>query len=824
MYLEIEKLIERLNYITELRLNRAVEGMSDAFRQVYTVLPLLLHFNHTALPGYREDAPHGICQYQPSSLSLLASFNFDFMSLAVLTEQRDILGLYSMGSTSSLGQSPSSDLDIWVCIDQQLSKTRRQFLREKCHLIELWAESYGIDLFFFIVDENRFKDCLFDDLDDENCGSAQHILLLEEFYRTATKLAGKHLLWYVVPVDMDSSDNNYEQQVALMCQRGMITREEWVDFGPLTTLSSAEYFGASLWQIYKSIDSPYKSVLKAILIESYTYYYPKTKLLASQIKAHFQRMDSNLYYFDNFEVLLEHVTDYLEEIGDESRLDLARRCFYIKTQEKLSQSIQIPSWKRQCLMLLVNKWQWSKEMIVQIDQRLDWKISEVSKEHDILLNTIMISYRNLLDFGRRNNLDSLVSPRDAAILTRKLYATYEVLPDKVNLLNTHIANDLAEAYLTFIYVDEFKVNRNGWYVYNRQPTFNSIIGNQPLEYHRCLVKLVAWSYFNGLFVPHTEIFLKNDNRCTLEKLQHLVADITDYFPIHMLPATEDALYNPCEIRKLAIFINLEADPTKYVRDNGTKPLSMNVLNYGLSQISLIGSVDLLYTTSWNEVKVLHFEGWLCVLDALKSILGKMHKDADIPDSIKIFCYSARFQTEIKTQLDELIKECVTLRLSTTEQNAEKFKSLQVAGITWGMFFERLGVSIHQFDNAIDFYGAISNNKLTGTALNSLNEPSQQLPFAIDGVASEGIIQFFFEDTSTGFNLYILNESNQVEIYYNCNGNKENVVRYANHFYTLTTDRLTINNNMNFNYPQFYQLVEEGDKKRVLPFYYHQQES
>ena len=34
--------------------------------------------------------------------------------------------------------------------------------------------------------------------------------------------------------------------------------------------------------------------------------------------------------------MLEKVTRYLERIQDDTRLDLVRRCFYLKTHEKLS--------------------------------------------------------------------------------------------------------------------------------------------------------------------------------------------------------------------------------------------------------------------------------------------------------------------------------------------------------------------------------------------------------------------------------------------------------------------------------------------------------
>ncbi len=38
----------------------------------------------------------------------------------------------------------------------------------------------------------------------EDCGSTQHILLLDEFYRTAVRLAGKRILWNMVPCDEET--------------------------------------------------------------------------------------------------------------------------------------------------------------------------------------------------------------------------------------------------------------------------------------------------------------------------------------------------------------------------------------------------------------------------------------------------------------------------------------------------------------------------------------------------------------------------------------------------------------------------------------------
>ena len=91
-----------------------------------------------------------------------------------------------MGSTSSVGQSCSSDLDIWVC-HRPLDSEERQLLQRKCSLLESWAASLGVEVSFFLIDENRFRHNESGSLGGEDCGSTQHILLLDEFYRTAPR-------------------------------------------------------------------------------------------------------------------------------------------------------------------------------------------------------------------------------------------------------------------------------------------------------------------------------------------------------------------------------------------------------------------------------------------------------------------------------------------------------------------------------------------------------------------------------------------------------------------------------------------------------------
>ena len=91
---------------------------------------------------------------------------------------------------------------------------------------------------------------------------------------------------------------------------------------------------------------------------------------------------------------------------------------------------------------------------------------------------------------------------------------------------------------------------------------------------------------------------------------------------------------------------------------------------------------------------------------------------------------------------------------------------------------------------------------------------------MDGFASEGIIQFFFEESGddAGFNIYILDETNRAEVYHHCEGSKEELVRDVSRFYSSSHDRFTYGSSfINFNLPQFYQIVNVDGRTQVIPF-------
>ncbi|MGX9998176.1 class I adenylate cyclase [Vibrio sp. JZG120] len=821
-----QKIIQRLDNLNQQRVDRALALMDSQSQQVFHLIPALLNYNHPVIPGYYDaDVPFGV---HGLALNSIQQQFIDDIQLAMgqplkTAEKPAILGLYTMGSTSSIGQSTSSDLDIWVCISPDMDCDERELLTNKCLLITDWAQSQGVEANFFLMDEERFRSNHSEEMTGDNCGSSQHLLLLDEFYRSAVRIAGQRLLWQIVPPEMEEC---YDEYVSQLCSDGYIDCSEWIDFGKLNRIPAEEYFGSNLWQLYKSIDSPYKSVLKAILLEAYSWEYPHTQLLSIDTKRRFFAHEPDLYGMDAYYLMLEKVTRYLERIQDDTRLDLVRRCFYLKTHEKLSREPDVGSvaWRREALSDMIAKWDWDASVVAELDDRRNWKVEQVKVVHHALLDALMQSYRNLIQFARRNDITSAISPQDISILARKLYAAFEVLPGKVTLLNPQISPDLHEPDLSFIEVKDGGVNKSGWYLYKQPLIAHRILGQPYLEHHEYLSKLVSWAFFNGLITESTRLHaVVREAQLDIDKFYQMVSDLRNTFALRKRRPTMQALASPCEISQLAMFINFENDPTSELSGRSLKVDVKNtdIFSFGPEHKNLVGSVDLVYRNSWHEVRTLHFKGETAMLDALKTILGKMHQDALPPESVDVFCYAKNMRGVMRNMVYQLLAECIDLRLKPVEQEKRRrFKAMRLGNQTYGLFFERRGVSVQKLENSIDFYRSISTNKLKGSPLLMLDrEQEYQMPEAVDGFASEGLVQFFFEDNEDGFNIYVLDESNQVEVYHQFSGSKDEMISSVNSFYTSVKDDSRVASKfINFNLPQYYQIIhpEEGNAY-IIPY-------
>ncbi|MDD0823871.1 class I adenylate cyclase [Mannheimia sp. AT1] len=796
----------RITKLNEYRIERAISANNQNFAHVFSLIPLLIHLNHPALPAYVENAPQGIWHFELSEYQkhFLMSYSFDeAISAYHLENQADFDALYSMGSTGSITQTSLSDLDLWLCYSDNLTIEQYKLMELKIAKLQEWAKTFQVDINIYLMNPEQFKSQTYSSgVTDEHSGSAQHFFLLDEFYRSAILLAGKRLLWlHLHKNDYQNVKNNPE-----------INLDEWVDFGDFSSLSTSEFFGASLWQLYKGINNPYKSAIKILLLECYAHTYPKTKLISKEFKQKLLSDASIQYHFDPYLAMLELVTENLISRKEWIKLDRLRVCFYTKAIEGEASK----NWRSNDLKELVTQWSWSEEQTALLLNRQHWKIKQVMNHDLMLVDHLLQSYRNLIHFARKFHINPSIMTNDIDILMRRLYSVFESLPGKVSLINPKISSNLAEQNMTFIEAKEGSAMQAGWYLVNQAPKSQYDSENRYVHYNKNPIKLIAWGYFNGIINANTHLHTISRN-LNIEKLRQFITDLRLSFPIQAPEMTNDDLHHPNEIRNLVIAINLAQDPTQDIPNLPKKVHQSDLFNFGNAQKPLVGSVSIIYRNVWNEIRTQHFEGDDAILKALKLVSNRIYQSSASPRSVNVFCYSKRLRSQLREFVADLVHKCITIQTGCVLQTTE-LDTLKIAGKTWQFVFNKQTIGLKQIEEqAVENSENIANDVVVKEK--ALEKIKREFPYQISEFASEGFLQFFFEDNdNNSFNVYVVDERNSVESYYNCSGNKEEKIRKINR--SLNEKRLNAEVSSafgSFNYPQFYQIISPNNEICIVPY-------
>lgn len=389
------------------RLARAMEGLALPQQALLRLMALFFHVNHPSLPGYVSDmTPAGVAGYEPdaSTLSAATALFSDFSCTPRTALPGSIQGLFLMGSLGTLAQTDQSDIDVWICHDPGLGAAALRALRKKCHRLEVWAASQGGEVHFFLINAQR----LAQDQHGVQLGTHQHgvmqpMLLLDEFYRTAILLAGRTPLWWWVPRCEETRYDAFAQR--LLAGRAM-RHDDVIDLGHLAHVSAGEFRGAGQRQLLKGLESPYKSVLKLLLIEVYASEHPRVNCLSLRFKHAVYANRLDLDELDPYVMVYRRIEDYLKARGDLQRLELVRRSLYLKVNCKLSdRSAQLATrWQHQVLARLTAEWGWDERQLALLDNHAQWEAEQACHERLALAHELSISYRFLVRFAHKNQV------------------------------------------------------------------------------------------------------------------------------------------------------------------------------------------------------------------------------------------------------------------------------------------------------------------------------------------------------------------------------------------------------------------------------------
>lgn len=625
--------------INSARLERARHSMSPRQQQVLKLLPLLFHVNHPIFPGYvSATTPAGLAHFEPDAEQLAEaqrlSRSFAYKPARGNATQ-PILGLFLMGSLGTVAQDEHSDLDVWVCHDPALDAKQLDELRRKCELLQIWAASQGSEAHFFLVDPQRFAQGQREaKLTSDDCGTTQHYLLLDEFYRTALWLGGRTPLWWLVP---DYEEHRYDEYVTTLLAKRFVRADEVLDLGHLGQMPPGEFVGAGLWQLYKAIASPYKSLFKLLLVEVYASQYPQVRCLALDFKRAIYQGRAELDELDPYLAAYHAIESYLTERGDRERLELARRCLYLKINRPLSRPPvnRNKSWQRTLLEHLTRDWHWDERQLALLDNRSRWKVRQVSQERRALVNELTYGYRFLSDFTRRVQATSPLTSRDLGVLGRRLYAAIERKAGKVEVINLGISPDMAEDSVTLVHGYDAAGNVH-WSLYQGQLTALELTNFAPLKRSRELVALLAWGHRNGVVDATTHLSLfPGDSGLSEAELFALVSDLRRALPMPLSQVDEDTLLASSKPSRVLLLINVGLDPTLQTA-TGLANGEQSILS--IAPENLVLSVDQVTLNSWNEMLVTRYEGPKALPLCLRDYLDSLGPTNEAPQ-LQVFCFA-----------------------------------------------------------------------------------------------------------------------------------------------------------------------------------------
>ncbi|MEO5342870.1 MAG: class I adenylate cyclase [Gammaproteobacteria bacterium SHHR-1] len=632
------------------RLERIYEDLHSTKSDVLSVLPLLLHLNHPMLPGYVSGStPAGIPDFQVTpDLARIAKGMFRGFNDTHRAQPRYVIhGLYVMGSVGSMAYSRRSDLDFWVCHDPNLNETELEQLRSKLEKIEAFAADHGLEVHFFAMNLERFRAGQSEALSKESSGSTQHILLLEEFYRTAIHIAGRYPLWWIVPV---AEEANYEAFCQHQIGRGIISLDEFIDFGGLQRIPPDEFFGTAHWQLFKGIGSPYKSVLKILLVEAYAREYPDIRWLCNDIKS--AVFSGQVEQLDPYLLVYRRIAAYLSQRDELERLELARRCFYFKVDRSLTKqrSRTASNWQLDLLEQLTQDWDWDKTTLISLDNRRGWKVRQVIQERDRLVRELTRSYKVLVEFAQRFGDSSKINPVELKLLGRKLYASLERRPGKIDSINPGISTDLTEPMLSLHRTGQY------WSLYlgavNPQQTKNE----QPLKQSEILTELIAWLHLNGILAQDSRLRPFGQNLLGETELLALRQAVAKFLPDRnaVFRSTLRALGRPARLRQCGLFINpegMQVSGSPIITD------SYDPLCFGHKKKNLINSLEQILCTNWGEVHCARYEGGQGLVEALVKYLTLSLGSAGTPHlpELEVHCGDKLYGNSIARRVDEIFR-------------------------------------------------------------------------------------------------------------------------------------------------------------------------
>jgi len=590
---------------------------------LFQIIPYLLHENF-ALPGIKNEfdkkTPHGIHDYHPDpeTLEVISKYARGKKYVLEPLQEAAIEGLFTMGSIGSVAQADASDIDYWVCIfEKRFSNSELALLKKKLHTVEDYAwEEFHIQVTFFLVDIFKAANNDFGGSTIESSGSAQAMLLKEEFYRTMIHVAGKLPLWSVLPT---AFSRNYYNSILNMVS-ALPDFFRYIDLGDIHAIPTGEFFGASIWQMFKSLKNPFKSMLKMALLEKYVHENGQKPLLCNIYKDEWMNSGVNLKLTQNdaYYILVDNLLNYFQAAGDKESVSLLLTCFFLKLGISKSGDLDSTVFGLRKILLeyCLTKWGWSREKMFRIGDYKSWPYKN-SVELSNILQAYMIKKHKALNkiFETMTDAEALISAEDRTVLERKVYSELSRQPDKISKMLLVSKNDL---FFTGLHLKYTRTNEGEitWKLINKNS--KAADGSETLITAKTIEEIGVWLIVNKIYNDAFLVnLIPNPSPVTIGDIRKLFKTLYDYFgPLINKPVGFDHLLKKEAL--VGLFVSANFYTSRQQRE---------ILYY-----------TMIYMNAWGEMflKSFNLEKGLLEIEAFRNIIQERLYPATLPEGS--ICY------------------------------------------------------------------------------------------------------------------------------------------------------------------------------------------
>lgn len=640
---DLHAISKRFKNLNQLRIKH-VQSFLQSRQQIFLdILPLLFHQNHPLLPGFTSsETPVGIPDFTPSKQAIHVakqfSKGFTYKRKALL--RYPIQGIFLMGSVGSIAFSKTSDMDIWLCHQPNLLDDELDELQQKATAVEKWANSLGLEVHFFLINSETFCKGKNIPISIESSGNTQHYLLLEEFYRTAIYIAGRIPAWWLVP---PHQEYNYSGYIQHLIENRFISENEVIDFGGLASIPAEEFISATLWHLYKSINSPHKSLLKIFLMESYASEYPKPQWLCFNLKNAIYEGRINIDELDPYLLIYSKVENYLQKNNSPQRINLARQCFYLKVMGSSANTLDYSSrtYRESYMHSIATQWKWPEGLLSSLDKQKFWNITKAIQEHIIIRAELKHCLRMILQLAGNYVSYNYRENQDLKLLSRKLHVFLEKKPGKIEIITTRSTVHTQENELSIV---ESTNNKSTpiWTLYTGKFDNKNSMTQTIIKQQQSLLELLAWLIINGLYNKQLQLHFKSHS-VTLGRTElYQILDQLFLFLSKNLKTnakTLDIYKKPDKIIASLNFINLRSSHLNE-REDGMIVLSdrSDPLSYGNDRRCFIQNIDRISVSNWGEITTYQYTGLAGFFSCLSNIFNTSQRPISTK-TIKTVCYT-----------------------------------------------------------------------------------------------------------------------------------------------------------------------------------------